>query len=258
MKRTVLTLIIIAVLLFSTIAIAIALNVIFKTPASTPAPAPTDPTKPEYVTVSGTANNTDHFDYASGTITPNLITFTSQRNGTAYQARFNGENYSISLPNNDSYNITINWQFTTDYAADSYADSFNLDAIESSVTRNWVSPYQYPPRTGYVIVSGTATHFQGMPSYVDPKVLAPIKITFTSVRGDNGKTFEARFFEGGAIALPDGGYNVIGSYSVPLLNDNTYSVTITWQMNIIYHWDANAGTFDLNTNDTALTRNWSV
>ncbi len=253
MNRKALALTLVSVLVFSAIAVVIALRVI-TIPTSTPSP-----TKPEYVTVSGTANNTDHFDYASATITPNLITFTSQKNGTAYEARFNGQNYSISLPNSDSYNVTINWQFTTDYAADAYADSFKLDATEASVTRNWVSPYQYPPKPGYVIVSGTATHFQGMPSYVDPKVLAPIKITFTSVRGDNGKTFETRFFEGGAIPLLGGGYNVTGKYSIPLPNDNTYSVIITWQMNIIYHWDADAtGSFNLNTTETSITQNWDV
>ncbi|MFX1537886.1 MAG: hypothetical protein ACFFDI_27150 [Promethearchaeota archaeon] len=114
---------------------AIALNSIFTTPTATPSP-----TRPKYVTVNGTANNTDSLSYADPTVTPIIVIFTSMRNNNTYEARFNGENYSISLPNRDSYHVTINWQFNIIYAGDIQAGTFNLDATEASITKNWTRP----------------------------------------------------------------------------------------------------------------------
>ncbi len=114
MKRKALAgLTLVSVLVFSAIAVVIALRVI-TIPTSTPSP-----TKPEYVTVSGTANNTDHFNYPSPTMIPNNITFTSLSNGTVYETGFDGGNYSISLPNENSFNVYdklavythIRWRF---------------------------------------------------------------------------------------------------------------------------------------------------
>ncbi len=250
MKRTTLALTVLLVLLFSVIILAIALNFISTTPTSTA------PLKPEYVTVSGTANNTDHFDYASPTITPNTITFTSGKNGTTYETSFTGENYSLSLPNLDSYNVTINWQFNSIYADDSYAGTLNLNTTETSITKNWTSPYQYPLKPEYVTVSGTAVRIQHPAGVLDPSVLAVINIAFTSMR--SGNSYGVSFDEGSVVYIPNGDYNVTGDYSISLPNCDSYNVTIRLRLDIIYGWSAEVGTFNLYATETAVIKDWFI
>jgi hypothetical protein len=88
-------------------------------------------TKPKEVLVSGTVTTT-----GTGT-SPQMVTFTSMRNGKTYVANANGGSYSISLPNGDSYSVTITWKFLGITGGNADAGTLNLDTTETSITRNW-------------------------------------------------------------------------------------------------------------------------
>ena len=91
--------------------------------------------KPKDVTVSGTVMTMGIHT------TPEKITFTSLSDKEDYTSACNGGNpssYSISVPNGQSYNITITWKYvrlTTGGTAD--AGTLYLDETQSSITRNW-------------------------------------------------------------------------------------------------------------------------
>lgn len=97
------------------------------------------PTKPKEVMVSGAA-------YMSGTgKSPEKITFTSMRNGYtyvafAYDIRGVGGSYSISLPNGDSYKVTITWKafdYLPSAGGNADAGTLNLDTSETEFYENW-------------------------------------------------------------------------------------------------------------------------
>jgi len=91
--------------------------------------------KPKEVTLTGTVTTT-----GTGT-TPEKITFTSLRDGKTYVAAVSGGNpgtYTITLPNGDSYEVTITWKILgllTGGTAD--AGTLNLDTFETSIEKNW-------------------------------------------------------------------------------------------------------------------------
>lgn len=92
--------------------------------------------KPKEVTLTGTVTTT-----GTGTI-PEKITFTSMRDGKTYVAAVvgggNPGTYSITLPNGDSYKVTITWKILgliTGGTAD--AGTLNLDTFETSIEKNW-------------------------------------------------------------------------------------------------------------------------
>jgi len=92
--------------------------------------------KPKEVTLTGTVTTT-----GTGT-TPEKITFTSMRDGKTYVAVVvgggNPGTYTISLPNGDSYKVTITWKILgllTGGTAD--AGTLNLDTFETSIEKNW-------------------------------------------------------------------------------------------------------------------------
>lgn len=91
--------------------------------------------KPKEVTLTGTVTTT-----GTGT-SPERITFTSNRDGRSYVAAVSGGNpgsYTISLPNGDTYAVTITWKFLgliTGGSAD--AGTLNLDTSEGTLVKNW-------------------------------------------------------------------------------------------------------------------------
>jgi len=91
--------------------------------------------KPKDVTVAGTVTTLGIHT------TPEKITFTSLSNKVDYPSDCNVGNpsyYSISVPNGQSYNVTITWKYvglTNGGTVD--AGTLNLDETQSSITRNW-------------------------------------------------------------------------------------------------------------------------
>jgi len=90
--------------------------------------------KPKVVTLTGTVMTT-----GTGT-TPQRITFISSKTGNTYVATIYDHNYSIQLPNDDTYNVKITYKFM-DLVAVGEVDAgiLDLDSSESSIVRNWVS-----------------------------------------------------------------------------------------------------------------------
>ena len=88
--------------------------------------------KPHEVSLSGTVTTT-------GALTkPEKITFTSQTTGNTYVANANGGIYSISLPNQDAYKVTITWKsFLGITGGTADAGTLNLDSITATMTENW-------------------------------------------------------------------------------------------------------------------------
>ena len=87
--------------------------------------------KPKEVTLTGTVTTT-----GTGT-SPEKITFKSLSDGQTYVANANGGTYSITLPNSDSYGVTITWKFLGITGGTADAGTLNLDSTEASITRNW-------------------------------------------------------------------------------------------------------------------------
>ena len=89
--------------------------------------------KPSDVVVSGTVTTT-----GLGT-SPQLVTFTSQSTGNPYVANANGGTYSITLPNRDTYSVTITYKVLgLTLGSTASAGTLNLDTTQSSITENWV------------------------------------------------------------------------------------------------------------------------
>jgi len=91
--------------------------------------------KPKEVTLTGTVTTT-----GTGT-TPEKITFTSMRDGKTYVAAVvgggNPGTYTITLPNRDSYKVTITWKFLGFTGGTADAGTLNLDTFETSIEKNW-------------------------------------------------------------------------------------------------------------------------
>lgn len=93
--------------------------------------------KPKEVTLTGTVTTT-----GTGT-NPEKITFTSMSNNKDYVAACTGGGnpapYSITLPNGDSYKVTITWKtlFGLITGGNADAGTLNLDSSQSSITENW-------------------------------------------------------------------------------------------------------------------------
>jgi hypothetical protein len=97
--------------------------------------------RPKRLTVTGTVTAA-----VAGTL--EKITFANLSNGLSYVADVNGETYSITLPNYDSYNVTIAWKLfgiTGGKAMVNWNDTLNLDTTQSSVTENWAIPNSSTP-----------------------------------------------------------------------------------------------------------------
>jgi len=75
---------------------------------------------------------------ARSATTPETITFTSLRNGETYVASATGGTYAITLPNGDSYSVTITWESHGVTGGTANAGTLNLDTTQSSITENWV------------------------------------------------------------------------------------------------------------------------
>jgi archaellin len=89
------------------------------------------PAKPKEVALSGTVTTT-----GTGT-SPEKITFKSNKKGSTYVANANGGSYSISLPNEDTYKVTITWKVLGITGGDADAGTLNLDTTETSMVKNW-------------------------------------------------------------------------------------------------------------------------
>lgn len=89
------------------------------------------PAKPKEVALSGTVTTT-----GTGT-SPEKITFTSEKNGNTYVANANGGTYSISLPNEDTYKVTITWKVLGITGGNADAGTLNLDTTEATMVKNW-------------------------------------------------------------------------------------------------------------------------
>lgn len=91
--------------------------------------------KPATVTVSGSVTTT-------GTLTnPEKITFTSETTGNTYVASCSGgmnpASYSISLPNGDTYTVTITWKALGVTGGNANAGTLNLNTFNSNLEENW-------------------------------------------------------------------------------------------------------------------------
>jgi hypothetical protein len=64
----------------------------------------TMPTPPPEASVTGNVSTT-----GLGT-SPTKITFTSSTTGTSYQGQISGSTYTVTLRNEDTYNVTIGWK----------------------------------------------------------------------------------------------------------------------------------------------------
>jgi hypothetical protein len=97
---------------------------------------------PKGVTVAGTVTAA-----VAGTF--EKITFTGLSNGVSYVVGANGETYSISLPDGDSYNVTIAWKLFGTTGGNAILNwnegTLNLDTTRSSVTENWAIPNPSTP-----------------------------------------------------------------------------------------------------------------
>jgi hypothetical protein len=91
--------------------------------------------KPAFVTVAGTVTTT-----GTGT-NPEKITFTSETNGNTYVAACAGGgnpgSYTISLPNGDTYRVTIAWQFIGITGGNANAGTLNLNTFSDNMSMNW-------------------------------------------------------------------------------------------------------------------------
>jgi hypothetical protein len=98
--------------------------------------------RPKGVTVTGTVTAT-----VAGTF--EKITFTSLSNGATYLTVANGETYSITIPNDDSYNVTIAWKLFGitggNATLNANEGTLNLDTTQPSVTENWAIPNPSTP-----------------------------------------------------------------------------------------------------------------
>lgn len=87
--------------------------------------------KPKEVALSGTVTTT-----GTGT-KPEKITFTSESNGNTYVADANSGTYSISLPNEDTYKVTITWKFLGITGGTADAGTLNLNSNTATMVKNW-------------------------------------------------------------------------------------------------------------------------
>jgi hypothetical protein len=94
--------------------------------------------KPKEVTLTGTVR-------AAVAVTFENITFTSLSNGETYVADINGETYSITLTNGDSYNVTVAWKLLGFPGGNWNVGTLNVDTTQSSITENWVIPNYSTP-----------------------------------------------------------------------------------------------------------------
>jgi hypothetical protein len=90
--------------------------------------------KPNEVTLTGTVTTT-------GTLTtPEKITFTCERSENTFVASVSGGNpgtYTITLPNGNSYKVSITWKFLGATGGNADAGTLNLDTFETSIVQNW-------------------------------------------------------------------------------------------------------------------------
>lgn len=89
------------------------------------------PSKPSTVTVGGTVTTVGTATY------PQKITFTSYTNHKQYVNAVNNKVYSISLPNPDSYQVTITWASLGVTGGDCNAGTLNLDTFDPDINRDW-------------------------------------------------------------------------------------------------------------------------
>ncbi len=87
--------------------------------------------KPSQVVLSGTVTTT-----GTGT-SPEKITFTSETTGNNYVADANGGTYSVTLPNQDTYSVSITWKFLGITGGTADAGTLNLDSASATMTENW-------------------------------------------------------------------------------------------------------------------------
>ena len=91
-------------------------------------------TKPSMVTVTGLIKLT------GAEIAYERVNFTSLRDNTTYSAQVFSEAYNISLPNRDSYKVTIIAHFIGYPTGRPYAaGTLDLYTNETSLTRDWGS-----------------------------------------------------------------------------------------------------------------------
>ena len=87
--------------------------------------------KPDIVNLSGTVIIT-----GNGT-SPQQIAFTSKTNGHYYIADAYSGNYSITLPNEDTYMVTLTWKNMSVTQGNLNADTLNLNSPTSTMVENW-------------------------------------------------------------------------------------------------------------------------
>jgi len=93
--------------------------------------------KPSQVTLTGTITTT------GANTRPEKITFTSVKTGYTYVATASGggnpATYTITLPNGDTYTVSIHWVNTilSIISGDADAGTLNLNTFQSSITENW-------------------------------------------------------------------------------------------------------------------------
>lgn len=93
--------------------------------------------KPSEVTLTGTVTTT------GANTRPEKITFTSSTTGNTYVATASGggnpATYTITLPNGDTYTVTITWVNTIlgIIGGNANAGTLNLNTFQSSITENW-------------------------------------------------------------------------------------------------------------------------
>jgi hypothetical protein len=86
--------------------------------------------KPDIVNLSGTVTT------GNGT-SPQQIAFTSKTNGHYYIADAYSGNYLITLPNEDTYMVTLTWKNMSVTQGNLSAGTLNLSSTTSTIIENW-------------------------------------------------------------------------------------------------------------------------
>lgn len=161
---------------------------------------------------------------------PTLITFKSSH-GSFNQTVTSGE-YAISLPNYDSYNVSVNWNGEYPWQSGSYlASNFNLNS-SSIVMANWnvQTPNSVIAVSGNLTASGIGTR----PTDMIFSIANTTASFNTSLNGTH--------------------------YSISLPNEATYLVSVGWSG--AYAWQSgnvSAGDYSLNLlTGASASKNWNV
>lgn len=87
--------------------------------------------KPSEVTISGSVSTVGTATY------PQSITFVSSGGGSPYVTSATNGQYQITLPNVNTYSVTITWATLGITGGTCNAGTLNLDSLQNTASYNW-------------------------------------------------------------------------------------------------------------------------